>query len=286
MQPVTLLVVFVMVVAIQALVWGPFIYSDSEKEFSGFPLEETFQAFYNLGTLDFAKGDATNIDLKSFQVNTDKLAYMNGDEIKIFGMVSPMVNGDVVTLSVLDKQDHIVSLEFIKPNSDGKFSKTFSTSDLQNEPGKYTVSLHYDLKQTTTQFEIEEKSEEIIPLEPVFEEKTEIHNGPTNEISLMTSKAVYNVGDTIQVSGQILTDSSDSFATMLVLDPENVTIAKKDIVLSSTNEFSAELIASGSFWQQTGIYTIQVLFDSGQTVAKTYFVFDSTGQNTVSSSQN
>jgi len=284
MQPVTLLVVFVMVVAIQALVWGPFIAGDSEKEFSGFPLKETFQSFYNLGTLDFAKGDTTNLDLKSFQVNTDKIAYMTSDEIKVLGNVAPMVNGDVVTLSVLDEQDQIVSLEFIKPNSDGTFSKTFSASDFQNEPGKYTVSLHYDLEQTTTHFEIEEESEEIVSVEPVFEE-TQIYNGPANEISLTTSKAAYKVGDTIQISGQ-LTETSDSYATMLVLDPDDVTIAKKEIVLSSENEFSAELIAEGSFWKQTGIYTIRVISESGQTVGETYFVFDSTGENTFSANGN
>jgi uncharacterized protein YfaS (alpha-2-macroglobulin family) len=100
---------------------------------------------------------------------------------------------------------------------------------------------------------------------------------------LITSKAAYKIGDTIHVSGRIQTDSSDSHATMLVIDPDDVTIAKKDIVLSSTNEFSTEIVADGSFWQQTGIYTIQVIYDSGNTIGKTFFVFDSTGINTVSS---
>ena len=54
MQPVTLLAVFVMVIAIQALVWAPFISKNSD-EIAGFPLETTLENFYKLGSVETAK---------------------------------------------------------------------------------------------------------------------------------------------------------------------------------------------------------------------------------------
>ena len=69
MQPVTLLAVFVMVVAIQALVWAPFI-SKSSDEITGFPLKTTLKNFYNLGSVDTAIADKPKLDSKTLETPT------------------------------------------------------------------------------------------------------------------------------------------------------------------------------------------------------------------------
>ena len=69
MQPITLLAVFVMIVAIQALVWAPFI-SDNSDEIAGFPLEETLENFYKLGSVEIAIADEPKLDSKTLEIPT------------------------------------------------------------------------------------------------------------------------------------------------------------------------------------------------------------------------
>ena len=69
MHPVTLLAVFVMVIAIQALVWAPFISKNSD-EIAGFPLKATFENFYNLGSVDTAIADKPSLDSKTLEIPT------------------------------------------------------------------------------------------------------------------------------------------------------------------------------------------------------------------------
>ncbi len=69
MQPITLFAVFVMVVAIQALVWAPFI-SDNSDEIAGFPLEATLENFYKLGSVDTAIADKPKLDSKTLEIPT------------------------------------------------------------------------------------------------------------------------------------------------------------------------------------------------------------------------
>ena len=179
MQPMTLLAVFVMVVAVQALVWAPFISGDSEIAFPEFSFEKTFQFFYNLGT--------------------------------------PVV---------------------AEPET--------SLSD-----------------------------------EPIIEEITKNASNPANEMSLITSRPTYLMGETIRISGTVENQFSDSTLTLQILDTEKNKIASKSLIVSPANEFSAEFSPEGALWEQTGIYTIQLADDSGQSLIETLFVFDSTGKNTV-----
>ena len=179
MQPMTLLAVFVMVIAVQALVWAPFISGDSEIGFPELSVEKTFQFFYNLGT--------------------------------------PVIAEPEITLSE----------------------------------------------------------------EPVLEEITKNDSSPASVMSLVTSQPTYLMGDIIRISGEVENQFADSTLTLEILDTEKNKIAFKNLILSPVNGFSAEFTAQGELWDQTGIYTIQLVDDSSQSLIETLFVFDSTGVNTV-----
>ncbi len=202
MQLITLLAVFVMVVAIQALVWAPFI-SDNSDEIAGFPLEATLENFYNLGSVETAIADEPKLD-----------------------------------------------------------SKTLENSALiEEEPLK--------------------ESQEVLAVEPILEKTFETTDVTYDTFSLTTSKTTYEIGDAIQISGEIHKRTSNPYVTLQVLDPDNFKIAEMELMMSSNNEFSTELTAEGSFWKQTGIYTIQATDNFDKILGETYFVFDSTGKNTV-----
>ena len=202
MQPVTLLAVFVMVVAIQALVWAPFI-SKSSDEIAGFPLEATLENFYNLGSVDTAKADKPELD-----------------------------------------------------------SKTLETP---------TITDNYQIK----------KSQDVLEVEPILENTDKTTDLTLGEFSLTTSKATYQIGDVIQISGQIPQRTSNPYVTIQVFDPDDSKIAEMELIMSSNNKFSTELTTQDSHWKQTGIYTIKVIQNIDQIFGETYFVFDSTGKNTV-----
>jgi len=200
MQLITLLAVFVMVVAIQALVWAPFI-SDNSDEIAGFPLEATLENFYNLGSVDTAIADEPKLDSKTLEIPID-----------------------------------VQSLK---------------------------------------------ESQEVLVVKPILEKTDETTDFTYDAFSLSTSKATYKIGDVIQISGEIHKRTSNPYVTLQVLDPDNFKIAEMELMMSSNNEFSTELTAEGSFWKQTGIYTIQAIYNFDQILGETYFVFDSTGKNTV-----
>jgi len=202
MQPVTLLAVFVMVVAIQALVWIPFI-SDNSDEIAGFPLESTLENFYNIGSVDTAIAVEPKLDSKTLEIPIP----------------------------------------------------------IEDQPLK--------------------ESQDVLVVEPILEKTDETTDFTYDAFSLTTSKATYKIGDVIQISGEIHKRTSNPYVTLQVLDPDNFKIAEMELMLSSNNEFSTELTAEGSFWKQTGIYTIQAIYNFDQILGETYFVFDSTGKNTV-----
>jgi hypothetical protein len=202
MQPVTLLAVFVMVVAIQALVWAPFISKNSD-EIAGFPLEATLENFYNLGSVENA-------------------------------------------IAVEPKLD----------------SKTLENSALIEEQ-----SLN--------------ESQDVLVFEPILEKMDEKTDFTDGEFFLTTSKTTYKIGDVIQISGEIHQRPSNPYVILQVFDPDNFKIAEMELMMSSNNEFSTEITAEGSFWKQTGIYTIQAIYNFDDILGETYFVFDSTGKNTV-----
>ena len=202
MQLITLLAVFVMVVAIQALVWAPFI-SDNSDEIAGFPLEATLENFYNLGSVDTAIANEPKLDSKTLEIP---------------------ISIDVQSLK---------------------------------------------------------ESQDVLVVEPILEKTDETTDFTYDAFSLSTSKATYKIGDVIQISGEIHKRTSNPYVTLQVLDPDNFKIAEMELIMSSNNEFSTELTTEGTFWKQTGIYTIQAIDNFDQILGETYFVFDSTGKNTV-----
>ncbi len=202
MQPITLLAVFVMIVAIQALVWAPFISKNSD-EIAGFPLKATIENFYKLGSVETAIADEPKLDSKTLEISTP----------------------------------------------------------IEDQP----------LKET----------QEILVVEPILEKTYETTDVTYDSFSLTTSKTTYQIGDVIQISGEIHKRTSNPYVTLQVFDPDNFKIAEMELMMSSNNEFSTELTAEGSFWKQTGIYTIQATDNFDKILGETYFVFDSTGKNTV-----
>lgn len=202
MQPVTLLAVFVMVIAIQALVWAPFISKNSD-EIAGFPLEATLENFYNLGSVDTAVADKPKLDSKTLAIPT----IPEDQQIK--------------------------------------------------------------------------ESHEALVVEPILDNLDQTNDLVYGELSLTTSKASYQIGEVIQISGDIPKRTSNPYVTVQVMDPDNFKIAEMELLMSSNNKFSTELTAQGTHWEQTGIYTLQVIYNFDQILGETYFVFDSTGKNTV-----
>ena len=94
----------------------------------------------------------------------------------------------------------------------------------------------------------------------------------TSLISVQTDDDNYDEGDTIVISGKVLTIIGDTQVTLqLFKDGNMVEIAQ--IKVSKDGNYSHTIIAEGSLWKNQGDYVIKVTYGAGNIAETTFFHF-------------
>jgi len=103
----------------------------------------------------------------------------------------------------------------------------------------------------------------LIPMGTVF--------ASTSLISVQTDNTTYDEGDTIVISGQIVTIIGETPVTLqLFKDGNMVEIAQ--IIVSGDGNYSYTILAEGSMWQTQGEYVVKVTYGEGN-IAETTFLY-------------
>lgn len=94
-------------------------------------------------------------------------------------------------------------------------------------------------------------------------------------LEVMTDKASYSDGETVQVSGQVGQILRDFPVALQVLAPNNINIVQvEQLTVAGDGTFAADIVA-GSQWKTAGDYTIKVYYGEGggQQTAMTTITF-------------
>jgi len=122
-------------------------------------------------------------------LSTDSSSYQNGDSIILTGSVSPVEDGQFISVQILNpSKSDFAQIDTFTPNSDGTFSRIYKAEGPKwNTDGTYTLKLFYnqDNFQTTFEFNtnpppVQEPTSEPEPpvtnqeQEPTSEQKPEV----------------------------------------------------------------------------------------------------------------
>jgi len=93
-------------------------------------------------------------------------------------------------------------------------------------------------------------------------------------ITVSTDRYSYKYGDTIRVSGKVSDILSGYLVTMQVLSPKGLLVTVTQMDVGYSGSFSTELTAGGTLWEDSGTYTIKVLYGTAARTAETTFHFE------------
>jgi len=97
-------------------------------------------------------------------------------------------------------------------------------------------------------------------------------------ITVSTDRFSYKEGDTIIISGKVSYILENFAVTLQVLSPKGLLVTVQQLDVSYSGSYSTELTAGGTLWEDSGTYTIKVLYARGDISADTSFYFSgSTG---------
>ena len=93
----------------------------------------------------------------------------------------------------------------------------------------------------------------------------------TSLISVETDDDNYEEGDTIVISGKVVTIIGNTQATLQLFKEGNM-VEIAQIKISKDGNYSHTVLAEGSLWQKQGEYIIRVTYGEGN-IAETTFLF-------------
>ena len=139
----------------------------------------------------------------SIILTTDLPRYEKNSTIAIAGQLLPYQSGSIeVTIQIIFQNGNLIDVAQLQPNSAGKFSTTFNTSNWSN-PGAYEIKARYgDLVQSTT-------LHFVIPSNPTSKTSTFLKLDPIDNVFTAGLNSQANV----VFSGQLLTSDRDSYIT-------------------------------------------------------------------------
>jgi hypothetical protein len=87
--------------------------------------------------------------------STDSSSYHNGDVIVLSGSISPIEEGQLISVQILNpSKSDLVQIDTFSPNSDGTFSRNYKAEGPKwNTDGIYTLKLFYNQESFQTTFE-------------------------------------------------------------------------------------------------------------------------------------
>ena len=80
----------------------------------------------------------------------------------------------------------------------------------------------------------------------------------TSLITVNTDRSSYNIGDTINISGQLLTPDEGQPVVIQVLDPKDHAFLFAKAYVSEGGNFTDTVTAVGALWRPSGTYTVKV----------------------------
>jgi len=92
-------------------------------------------------------------------------------------------------------------------------------------------------------------------------------------ITVSTDRYSYKDGDTIRVSGKVSELLSGYAISLQVIAPDGNRVIVEQLDVSYYGNFSTELTAGGILWEDSGTYTIMVLYGTTARTAETSFYF-------------
>ncbi len=186
-----------------------------------------------------------------------KTSLLAGETITVTGVV-PRVTDDPVNISILKPDGRFVVASFPEPESDESYSATLRLPSTLEEGEDYSVVVFYDGKEVKVSFDITGTA-------------SGSDGGP---ISVETDKTSYSVGSTVQITGEI---ASDTFVpgqqiTLQVFNPDKSPYRFDPIAPKSDGSYSYSMAIGGPLGV-TGKWQVKVTY-AGK-VAET--AFDLTG---------
>jgi len=214
-------------------------------------------------------------------VTTDKSSYSDGETIIISGEVSDLLSGYAVTLQVIDPNGDLIILQQLDVGADKMFSTELTAGgSLWEDSGTYTITVLYGTSartaETTFYFQISQQPSDCGPYQ-IFQNGQCVDIGFIT-ITVSTDRLSYKEGDIIRISGKV-SDILENFAVSLqVVSPQGLRVTVQQLDVSYSGSFSTELTAGGPLWEDSGTYTIKVLYARGDISAETEFYFQSSQQ--------
>jgi len=93
-------------------------------------------------------------------------------------------------------------------------------------------------------------------------------------ITVSTDRYSYKVGDTIRISGNVSELLSGYAVSLQVVAPDGNRIIVEQLDVSYSGSFNTVLTAGGSLWEDSGTYTIKVLYGTASRTAEATFWFE------------
>lgn len=140
---------------------------------------DTFEYFEEDKIVPWRGPDESQFPPLSVQVNANM--YFPGEMLRASGFVKDLnaYAPTAVALQILDPTDEVIAVDQLIPDTDGRFSATFTTGGpLWEHAGQYTIGVVYDRQKATTIFDymLEWPDSEIIDLPNNELEQLQIEN--------------------------------------------------------------------------------------------------------------
>lgn len=92
-------------------------------------------------------------------------------------------------------------------------------------------------------------------------------------ITVSSDKTKYSDGDTIIVSGSVISVIVGTPVTIQILDPNDDLVAVSQVDVKGDGKYSDKIPAHGSLWEYSGIYTIKAQYGPPDVIAETTFSY-------------
>jgi len=93
-------------------------------------------------------------------------------------------------------------------------------------------------------------------------------------LEVMTDKASYSDGETVQVTGQVGQVMRGYQVTLMITAPTtNNLVQVEQLSVASDGTFAADVVAGGKLWKTAGDYTVKVTYGDKTNTAQTMFSF-------------
>jgi len=240
---------------------GFFIISALVTQYA-FALEETCPDCKAEGT---ASSSDPTLD-PPITVSTDKSTYDHSSTIFVNGKVTNPKSGTLVTLTVIDPTNNLLTIDQLSLDTYGNFNTLLSTAgNLWKYDGTYTIRVQYGSEAINNKVFVE-LTGGITP-EPTISEPT------LPSITLSTDRTSYSEGDTIRISGNVgtLNENPNVAISMSIFDPIGEYAAIAQASPSSDGSYSFTLTAGGTM-QITGNYEVIVIYGAQKISTTFYFV--------------